>query len=202
MALECSSGKEKTLLRQLLERAGAEDEDWLRSCFSLPSGTAALEIAGVSAENEDSSVTHSERHRHGVEWVPKIAEVPRLADLNSMRQKPTVSKGGTNDAGLGKRRHIQHSSYSPPPNRAASQRSAGIFSSRGKCYTASLYVMTGKTSGKKQQLASGSIGRASNRLARIDVDADSPRMSTARSLPLSKGNIHEIVHLINLYLWY
>lgn len=52
--------------------------------------------------------------------------------------------------------------------------------------------MTEKTNGKKQPLASGSIGRAFNRLARIDGDADSQQMSTARSLSLSNANKHDV----------
>lgn len=43
----------KTLIRQLLERVEAEEEDWIRQCLNLPAGQESEAISGDIMEQPE-----------------------------------------------------------------------------------------------------------------------------------------------------
>lgn len=63
----------KTLIRQLLEWAGVEDESWLKRCLALPSGAEAQGTDEESDGNPGGRKTPGNSCQCHPGWVPQQA---------------------------------------------------------------------------------------------------------------------------------
>lgn len=98
----------KTLICQLLEWAGAEDENWLKKCLSLPSGAEAqrtdeepTSISGIPREKREEQRRQEQQSRQEEEGEPSAV------DSDPGQRNEDRGRGGALFTSHGKRRHIQ-----------------------------------------------------------------------------------------------